>query len=69
MAGLTGSVHSLSRNKIAWPILAISVLFLFNLIVIPEFRLEWKDGHLFGNVIDILKNGSPLIIIAIGYAL
>jgi simple sugar transport system permease protein len=70
MAGLTGLAHSLGRQKMIWPILAIVVLFLFNLIVIPDFfRMEWKDGHLFGNLIDILKNGSPLIIIAIGMTL
>ncbi|RIX50794.1 ABC transporter permease [Paenibacillus nanensis] len=70
MAILTALAHRLVKQKLIWPLLAIAALFLFNLIVIPEFyRMEWKDGHLYGNLIDILKNGSPLIIIAIGMTL
>ena len=45
------------RSKIVWPLLALAVLLLFNLFFTPNFfRIEIKDGHLYGNLIDILKN-------------
>jgi simple sugar transport system permease protein len=43
---------------------------IFNLFFTPHFfRLEMKEGHLYGNVIDILKNGAPIMILAIGLTL
>jgi simple sugar transport system permease protein len=43
---------------------------LFNLLFTPHFfRLEVKDGHLFGNLIDILKNGAPIMLLSIGMTL
>jgi simple sugar transport system permease protein len=43
---------------------------LFNLFFTPHFfRLEIKEGHLFGNLIDILKNGAPIMLLSIGMTL
>ncbi len=40
---------------------------LFNPIFTPGFfRLQVIDGHLYGNVIDILNRGSALMLLAIG---
>lgn len=62
--------RKLSQHKIAWPLLALAVLYVFDLIVMPGFfRIEVKEAHLYGNLIDVLKNGAPLIIIAIGMTL
>jgi galactofuranose transport system permease protein len=64
------SWKSLSRTKILWPLVALAALLLFNLFFTPHFfRLEVKDGHLFGNLIDILKNGAPIMLLAIGLTL
>lgn len=58
------------KHKIIWPLVALVVIFLFNLIFTPEFfRLEIKNGHLFGSLIDILNRATPLIIMAIGMTL
>jgi simple sugar transport system permease protein len=60
----------LSRTKIVWPLVTLGLLMLFNLFFTPHFfRIEMLDGHLFGNVIDILKNGAPIMILAIGLTL
>ena len=46
----------------------LAVLFLVNLIAFPGFfRIEIKDGHLFGSLIDILRNGAPTLIVAVGH--
>ena len=38
----------------------------FNLLATPGFfDLEWKDGHLFGTVIDVLSARSPVPILVV----
>ena len=61
---------SLRRSKIVWPLIALGVLLLFNLFFTPHFfRMEIKEGHLYGNLIDILKNGAPIMLLSIGMTL
>lgn len=56
--------------KIFWPLTSLIVLLLFNFIMMPGFlSITMKDGHLFGNTIDILNRASPLILISIGMTL
>jgi simple sugar transport system permease protein len=41
-----------------------------NLFFTPHFfRLEIKQGHLYGNLIDILKNVAPIMLLSIGMTL
>ncbi|MDA3958634.1 ABC transporter permease [Oceanispirochaeta sp.] len=59
-----------TKKKIFWPLVALGVLMLFNLFFTPNFfRLEIKDGHLYGNLIDIIKNAAPIMLMAIGLTL
>lgn len=60
----------LGRNQIIFPLAALALLLLFNLIFTKDFfLLEWRDGHLVGSVIDILKRGSSLILMTMGVTL
>lgn len=64
------SLRSLSRSKIVWPLVALGILLLFNLFFTPNFfHIEIIEGHFFGNLIDILKNGAPIMLLAIGLTL
>lgn len=59
-----------SSSGLIWTVLALLALLLFNLIASPNFfRLEIKDGHLYGSLIDILRNGAPLMVLALGMTL
>ncbi len=59
-----------SSRKIFWPLVALAVLMAFNLFFTPKFfRIEVKEGHLYGNVIDIIKNSAPIMLLAIGLTL
>jgi ribose/xylose/arabinose/galactoside ABC-type transport system permease subunit len=59
-----------SRKKIFWPIITLGILFLFDLIFVPNFfQMQIKEGHLFGNLIDILKGAAPIMLLAIGLTL
>ena len=64
------SWKSLTNNKMFWPIVPLAILLLFNLFFTRHFfAIQIMDGHLFGNVIDIIKNAAPKAILAIGLTL
>jgi simple sugar transport system permease protein len=52
------------------PILALLLILTADFFLIPGFfAIQFKDGHLYGNLIDILVHGSPTMILAIGMTL
>ncbi|OLF18038.1 ABC transporter permease [Actinophytocola xanthii] len=60
----------MTRTRLLWPALALVALLLLNLIVEPSFfELRLQDGHLFGSLVDILRNGAPTLLIALGMTL
>ena len=53
-----------------WPIAVLVLLLGYNLIANPQFfEISIKDGHLYGNLIDVLNRGSELMIVAMGLTL
>jgi len=60
----------LTGYTLFWPLVALALLLAFNLFFTPHFfRIEIKEGHFYGNLIDILKNGAPIMLLAIGMTL
>jgi galactofuranose transport system permease protein len=58
------------RHQLVWPILALLVLLLVNVIVKPGFiHIRMQDGHLYGNLIDIVRNSAPVLLVALGMTL
>ena len=57
-------------KSIQWPLAALLIILLFNLLFTPGFfELEIKDGRLTGSLMDLLKRASPRLIIALGMTL
>ena len=55
------------ESQIFWPLVALGIIFLFDAIFSPGFfKIGILDGHLFGNLIDVLNDGAPLMLVAIG---
>ncbi len=55
------------ESRLLWPLVTWAVILLFDAIFIPSFfRIGIQDGHLYGNLIDVLNNGAPLVLVAIG---
>ncbi|MCY0925318.1 ABC transporter permease [Streptomyces sp. H27-H1] len=60
----------MTRGRLLWPLVALAALFLLNIVVEPSFiELRIQDGHLFGSLVDILRNGAPTLLIAVGMTL
>jgi simple sugar transport system permease protein len=57
-------------KRLLWPLIALVALLLLNFAFTPSFfALRLQDGHLFGSLVDILRNGAPTLLIALGMTL
>ena len=60
----------ITESRPFFPLIALALILLFDLIFIHGFyNLEIKEGHLYGNLIDILRNSAPTIVLAMGMTL
>jgi ribose/xylose/arabinose/galactoside ABC-type transport system permease subunit len=62
--------RKVTENKLFFPILTLSLILLFDFIFIPGFfTIENRGGDLRGSLIDIFRNGSTVMLLAIGMTL
>ena len=53
-----------------WPLLALAVLLLFNLVFTAGFaRITIRDGHFYGSLVDIAKLSSRVMLVSLGMTL
>lgn len=65
-----GQLLMLLRHPLFRPLAALALLLAVDFFMIPGFfRLEWKAGHLYGSLIDIVNRAAPLILTALGMTL
>ncbi|MEV4945691.1 ABC transporter permease [Streptomyces sp. NPDC053755] len=58
------------RGRLLWPLIALAGLIVLNVVFTPSFlELRIQDGHLYGSLVDILRNGAPTLLIAVGMTL
>jgi len=63
-------MQRLLRHRLFWPFATLVLLLAVNAAFNPGFwQLQWRDGHLYGSVIDILNRAAPLALVAIGMTL
>jgi simple sugar transport system permease protein len=59
-----------TESKLFFPLLTLSIILIFDLITVPGFfTLQVRDGNLYGSLIDILRNASIVMLLAIGMTL
>lgn len=65
------NLKKFSHSHLFLPLISLALVLVFNLIYTRGefFRITVLDGHLYGRIIDILKNGTPLALLAIGMTL
>jgi ribose/xylose/arabinose/galactoside ABC-type transport system permease subunit len=58
------------RHRLLWPVVTLALLLVVNATFNGNFlKLEWRDGHLYGSLVDILKGAAPLILVSLGMTL
>ncbi|HEX2992164.1 MAG TPA: hypothetical protein VHO49_15870, partial [Anaerolineales bacterium] len=66
------SVHwrHVTESRLFFPLVALFLILFFDLLFIPGFfTIEVRDGNLHGSLIDIFRNGSTVMLLAIGMTL
>jgi galactofuranose transport system permease protein len=59
-----------SSHQLFWPAVTLVALVVVSAVANPGFlRIEWVDGHLRGNLIDVLNRAAPLMLVSIGMTL
>ncbi|WP_035839413.1 ABC transporter permease [Kitasatospora azatica] len=57
-------------HRLFWPVALLAALLVTNVIYSPDFlSIRVRDGHLYGSLIDIMRLGSPLLLVALGMTL
>lgn len=60
----------IGESKVLFPVIALGMILLFDLLFVPGFfNLQTIDGHLFGNLVDIPRNGATIMLLALGMTL
>ncbi len=66
----TASLKRFRESRLFWVLTAWVVILGFDALFVPEFfQIEIQNGHLYGNLIDVLSNGAPLMVVALGMTL
>jgi ribose/xylose/arabinose/galactoside ABC-type transport system permease subunit len=67
MKNNTPLIKRLRENRLFWPVVALALILAFDAIFSPGFfKIGILEGHLYGNLIDVLNNAAPLMLVAIG---
>jgi len=58
------------KHPLFWPCATLLLLVVLNAAMNPGFlNLEWRNGHLYGNLVDILNRAAPLALVSAGMTL
>src|SRR6185503_15331987 len=58
---------NLTESRLFFPLITLLLILFFDLIFIPGFfSIENREGNLHGSLIDIFRNGSTVMLLAIG---
>ena len=60
-------MRRLAAHPLFWPLAALALLLAGNGLFNPGFlALQWRDGHLYGNLVDIANRAAPLALVSLG---
>jgi simple sugar transport system permease protein len=63
-------VQRILGHQLVWPVLALLALLVVNVVATPSFLdIRMQDGHLYGNLADIVRNSAPVLLVALGMTL
>jgi galactofuranose transport system permease protein len=60
----------LAAHALFWPAVTLGLLLVLNAVWNPAFlSITLRDGHLYGNLVDILNRAAPLALVSAGMTL
>ena len=60
----------LAQHALFWPATTLVLLLAVSAVFNPSFlSIAWRDGHLYGNLVDILNRAAPLMVVSLGMTL
>ncbi len=63
-------LRKVRESRLFWPLVALVLILIFDAFYAPTFfKIGVLDGHLYGNLIDVLNDGAPLAVVAVGMTL
>ena len=63
-------MKKLAAHALFWPGVTLLLLIALNAAVNPGFlAITLRDGHLYGNLVDILNRAAPLALVSAGMTL
>ncbi|MBX6385590.1 MAG: ABC transporter permease [Microbispora sp.] len=63
-------MNRILKHRLFWPVVVLVALLLLNVVFTDGFfKIQVREGHLYGSLIDILRFGAPLILVATGMTL
>jgi len=70
MKNNSGFFERFRESRVFWPIVALVLILITDAIFAPGFfKIGILDGHLYGNMVDVVNNSAPLMLVAIGMTL
>jgi len=68
--GVSLNWRKVAENKLFFPFVALALILLFDLVFVPGFfAVQTREGNLYGSLIDIVRNASTVMLLAIGMTL
>jgi len=66
-ATAASAMRAALEHRLGWPLVTLFLLLALNAAFNPGFlHVEWRDGHLYGSLVDILNRAAPLAVVALG---
>ncbi len=57
-------------GRLTWPLVALALLLLFNAVFTEGFfNVRWQDGNLYGTPVNIVRDASLIVLVALGMTL
>lgn len=67
---LSGVREWFTGGRVLYPLIGLGLLLVFDFFFVPNFfQFEVRDGRLYGTLIDILNQGSKVMLLALGMTL
>lgn len=66
----TFNFRKMTESRLFLPLVALAIILILDLLFIPDFfSVQVREGNLYGRVIDIARNASTVMVLAIGMTL